>query len=318
MLDLRNDLTILLYGPTGAGKSTLAGQLIKSYFMQTRKRAAVFLADEGSRSPYELLEEYRNTTDLKDMGVVTTYRPTGNPWIWVSRALQGRVPKPGKKGIEWVSCMDDTPNIGLIIHEGLTSYAELLMQEMARMSADNVNVGGDGIATLGKDKEQDKGNVLKAWKIDVTGDGEVMRVGGNSMVHYGIAQIQTRDGLLKGRPDVPHLYTAMLRRGNEEGTKAAVSGPQLVGGALTGSLPRWMDLTFRVDAEESGHVLYIMPRPDAQLGGRIMMLANPRLPLEGSKVVVPPMIKPASLVKALEHLALRRVAAREELKGELG
>ena len=48
------------------------------------------------------------------------------------------------------------------------------------------------------------------------------------------------------------------------------------------------------------------------------MLANPRLPMEGSKVVVPAAIKPASLVKALEHLEARKNAARDELKGELG
>ena len=262
MLNLRSDLTILLYGATGHGKSTLAVELAKALFKQARSRAAVFLADEGSRSPYELLEEYRNDTDLKEQGVVTIYRPEGNPWIWVSRALQGLVPRPGKKGVEWVSCLEDSPNVGLIIHEGLTSYAEMLMQEMAKMSAENVNVGGEGVATMGKDKEKDEKNVLKAWKFDVRGEGEVMKVGGNSMAHYGIAQVQTRDGLLRGRPNVPHLYTAMLRRGAEEGTKASVSGPQVVGGALTGSLPRWMDLTFRIDAEGDAHVLYIMPKPD--------------------------------------------------------
>ena len=318
MLELRNDLTILLYGATGSGKSTLGVELAKALFKQNRTRTAVFMADEGSRSPYELLEDYRNDTDLKEMGVVSSYKPEGNPWIWVSRALQGKVPRVGKKGTEWVNVLEDSPNIGLIIHEGLTSYAEMLMQEMARMSADNINIGGEGVATLGKEKEKDQGNVLKAWKFDVRGEGEVMRVGGNSMVHYGIAQVQTRDGLLKGRPNVPHLYTAMLRRGSEEGTKASVSGPQLVGGSLTGSLPRWFDLTFRVDAEGDAHALYIMPKPDVSMGGRTMMLANPRVPMEGGRVVVPPSIKPASLVRALEVLAARKVAAREDLKGELG
>ena len=118
---------------------------------------------------------------------------------------------------------------------------------------------------------------------------------------------------------MPHVYTAMLRRGAEEGTKAPVSGPQLVGGALTGSLPRWFDYTFRVDVAEDGiHALYLAPKVDPALGGKTMMLANPRLPMAGTKVAVPAVIKPASLVSALRKLEEREAAALVEEREELG
>ena len=297
---------MLLYGPTGSGKSTLGAELIKTLFKEDKRRALVFMADEGSRQPYAILEK---------LGVCTLVRPEGNPWIWVDRAFQGLVKVKGG----WVKAVTYIEDLGLIIHEGLTAYAESLMQEMARMSAENINVGGEGVATLGKDKEKDEKNVLKAWKFEVKGDDkEVLRIGGNSMAHYGIAQVQIREGFGKVRPAVPHLYTATLRRGQEEGTKAPVCGPQIVGGALTGMLPRWLDYTFQAESEGESHVLYLMPHPDSVAGGRTMAMANSRLPLEGGSVKVPMSVKPASLVKALQVIAARKEAAFADVKAELG
>ena len=179
-MNLANDLTMLLYGPTGSGKSTLGAELIKAIYKEDKRRALVFMADEGSRKPYAILEK---------LGVCKVVHPEGNPWIWIDRAFQGLVKVKGG----WVKASDFVPDLGLIVHEGLTAYAESLMQEMARMSAENINVGGDGVATLGKDKEKDEKNVLKAWKFEVKGDDkEVLKVGGNSMAHYGIAQVQIR------------------------------------------------------------------------------------------------------------------------------
>lgn len=307
-LNLRPDTSILLYGESGHGKSTLGAELAKEVYKESKKVTHVFMADEGSHSPYEILEE---------LGVVHIHRPSGNPWIWVNRAFQGQV----RDGAGWKVVADTVSGdntVGLIIHEGITAYAELLMQEMSRMSAEGLNVGGDGVAQLGKDREKDEKNVLKAWKIEVKGDKEVMRVGGNSQAHFGIAQTQIREGLLAGRPKVPHLYTAMTRRG-ESGSNSPVLGPLVIGEALTGKLPRWFDYTFRVVADSQGqHTLYLGPHSDPSLGGRTIALANPRLPKEGAKVKVQLSITPASIVQALSQMRARKDAARDEVRAELG
>lgn len=284
-LSLPQDLSVLLFGDTGHGKSTLIAELIEELYVTQGTTAAVFLADRGSIKPYKILQEH---------GAVTAYTPQGNPWMWMHHALRGEVRTEEGK-YEPVA----KEGVGLIVHEGLTAYAELLMSAMATMSSNGTNIGGEG-----------------AWNVVLREGKDMLKVGTSNMAHYGMAQLQIREGVLAPKPPVPHIYTAGVRRG-ESAANTPVLGPLVVGEALTGQLPRWMDYTFRCAMTSGKYYLHLSPHTDQHLGPRTVVLSNPRLPKAGKEVEVPPSIEPASLVKALRLLAAREAAAAKELSARL-
>lgn len=287
-LDLPPDLSVLLYGDTGHGKSTLIAELATHLRVTTGKKTAVFLADKGSAKPYRLLQKH---------GVVDVYTPTGNAWLWVNHALQGEVRTDAAKATYSSVATDD---VGLIVHEGLTAYAEILMSELAAMSAQGQDVGGGG-----------------AWNVVIREDKDVLKLGTSNRAHYGVVQLQIREGVLAKHPPVPHIYTAGVRRG-ESAQNTPVLGPLVIGEALTSQLPRWVDYTFRCALTNGKYMLHLAPHTDQQLGPRTVVLSNPRLPKAGASVVVPPHIEPANLVKALTLIQARETAADDELARKLG
>lgn len=280
-LDLAADLSVLLFGDTGHGKSTLIAELIEELYVTRGTTAAVFIADRGSLKPYKILKQH---------GAVKVYTPQGNHWIWLHHALRGEV---RQEDMSYASVA--TKGVGLIVHEGLTAYAELLMSAMATMSSNGTNIGGEG-----------------AWNVILREGTDMLKVGTSNMAHYGMAQLQIREGILSPKPPVPHIYTAGIRRG-ESAAHTPVLGPLVVGEALTGQLPRWMDYTFRCAVSGGKYHLHLSAHTDPQLGPRTVVLSNSRLPKAGKEVTVPASIEPASLVEALRILAAREAAAAEEL-----
>ena len=284
-LEVPSELSVLLYGDTGHGKSTLIAELITALKITHNKRTVVFLADKGSAKPYRTLAKH---------GVVELLEPQGNAWLWVNHALRGEVRVSGKK---YRSVADE--DVGLIVHEGLTAYAELLMSSLAQMSADGTNVGGEG-----------------AWNVVIREETDTLKLGTSNRAHYGMVQLQIREGVLADKPPVAHIYTAGVRRG-ESSQNTPIVGPLVVGESLTGQLPRWVDYTFRCSMNQGKYYLHLAPHSDPQLGSRTVVLSNPRLPLEGASVKVPNAVEPASLVKALTLIQARERAAEEELVTKL-
>lgn len=286
-LDLAPDLSILLFGDTGHGKSTLIAELIEEVFVDTGKTTAIFLADRGSLKPYRTLEKANCVT-------IHSPPPDANAWLWLHHALRGEV-RDDNTGKYVPVAGEGNEGTGMIVHEGLTAYAELLMSTMAEMSSNGTNIGGEG-----------------AWNVVLREGKDTLKVGTSNMAHYGMAQLQIREGVLAPKPPVPHIYTAGVRRG-ESASNTPVLGPLVVGEALTGQLPRWMDYTFRCAMTAGKYHLYLAPHTDPTLGPRTVVLANPRIPKAGASVDVPASIEPASLVKALRILQAREQAAQEEL-----
>ena len=284
-LELPAELSVLLYGDTGHGKSTLVAELATELAIQHNKRTVVFLADKGSAKPYRILQKH---------GVVNTYTPQGNVWLWVNHALRGEVRVKGK---DYRSVA--TEDVGLIVHEGLTAYAELLMSALAEMSANGTNVGGEG-----------------AWNVVIREEQDTLKLGTSNRAHYGMVQLQIREGVLADKPPVTHIYTAGVRRG-ESSQNTPIVGPLVVGESLTGQLPRWVDYTFRCAMTQGKYFLHLSPHSDPQLGSRTVVLSNPRLPREGASVHVPSAVEPASLVKALSLIPARERAAEQELVAKL-
>jgi energy-coupling factor transporter ATP-binding protein EcfA2 len=286
-LVLSSDLSVLLYGDTGHGKSTLIAELATHLKVTTGKKTAVFLADKGSAKPYRALAKH---------GVVDVYTPTGNAWLWVNHALQGQIRTDHAKATYTSVATED---IGLIVHEGLTAYAEILMSELAQMSAQGQDVGGGG-----------------AWNVTIKDGRDVLKLGTSNRAHYGVVQLQIREGVLAEKPHLPHIYTAGVRRG-ESAQNTPILGPLVIGEALTSQLPRWVDYTFRCALSNGKYHLHLAPHTDQQLGPRTVVLSNPRLPKAGASVVVPASIEPANLVKALTVIQRREDAADAELVRQL-
>jgi hypothetical protein len=285
------DITILLFGHTGAGKTALIGELAEFYFKKDKRRTRLYTADRGG---FDTISPY------VELGIIDAIPMFGDPWLWINHAVKGDKLENGL----WVPGVGD--GIALWAYEGMTSFADAVMLWMSEASSRGVNIGGGG-----------------AFSFNVTDGKESTKIGSNNMAHYSVAQQQvyqksTQSQQLPGTV----LWTAGDRRGEDDAI-GGVIGPQIAGKAMTGEAPRWFKYTFRVATEMSGpgvpprHVLYLEDHmePSARMAKGI---ANSRVPLAGTKVAVPSRIEPASLVDALHVISQRKAAAKDEIRARLG
>jgi hypothetical protein len=289
------DLTILLYGSTGAGKTAQVGELAEHYFKTLKKRTRIYAADKGG---WEVIKPH---IDLKIIEIVPLF---GDVFVWLDHAVKGDKIVNGK----WVPGID--PDIAMYAFEGFTSISDNLMLWMSQASSNGVNIGGGGSFSF------------------VAGGKEVgaekVKIGSNNMAHYSVAQQQvfeksTQSQSLPGTV----LWTAGDRRG-EDDANGGVVGPQAAGKALTGELPRCFQYTFRIVSEvlpnqDTTHVLYTDSHVEMQSKGMAKALSNGRVPLAGGDTAkVPSKISPASLVQVLQLLEKRQDAAKIAMMKRLG
>lgn len=287
------NLTILLYGATGSGKTALVGELAEHYFKTSRMRTRLYSADRGG---WETIRPY------VELGVIDAIPMFGDPWLWIDNVVKGNKLEDGK----WVPGID--PDIALYAFEGMTSIADAVMSWMAEASGKGVNIGGGG-----------------AFNFIVKGEnGQApLKIGSNNMAHYGVAQQQvfeksTQSQYLPGTV----LWTAGDKRG-EDDANGGVVGPQVAGKSLTPEVPRWFKYTFRTavevnPGEAAKHVLYTGRHIEMQSRGLAQGIANARVPLAGESIDIPAKIEPASLVHVLELLQRRQGAAKDAIKARLG
>lgn len=288
---LGDNLTIMLFGQTGAGKTAQIGELAEAYFKEHKLRTRLYTADRGG---WETIKAY------VELGVIEVVPWVGDIWNYIDHAVKGDKLVSGK----WVPGIDD--DIGMYAYEGATSMADAVMSWMADASARGVNIGGGG-----------------AFNFVAGGDGEKIKIGSSNMAHFGVAQQQvyqkaTQSQSLPGTV----LWTAGDRRGEDDATGGVV-GPQVAGKAMTGEVPRWFRYTFRICSEvqpgaDTVHVLYTDAHTEMQSRGMAKGIANSRIPLSGKEVEIPSRIVPASLVKVLELLNQRQGAAKSEIAKRLG
>ena len=287
--------TILLYGRTNAGKTAQVGQLCEHVYKTTGKKTRLATADRGGT---ETIRPYI------DLGLIETVPLNDtDPWIWADRVAKGYIKRDGK----WVLDAKANANIGLYAFESLRSLAEILMADLAKKAAQGINIGGGA-------------NV----SFQVAGDGETLKVAGNNQSQFGIVQGRVTDTVWESQKlDAPYiLWTSSVSKDDDINAGGKVIGPDVIGKALTTEVPRWFDLTFRLDVLPASqgrgerHLLYLGTHADVN-AGNAAGLGNIRLPLDApapTKLV----IEPASIVEALAILEKGAGSAADTIAKRIG
>lgn len=288
---LSDNLTILLYGNTGSGKTAQIGEVAEYYFKKFKKTTRLYTADPGG---------WVTVRPHVELGIIEVVPLFGdNPWFWIDNAVKGNKWDAAKQ--LWVPGID--PNIAMYAFEGMTSMAAKVMLWMSNSPQ---NIGGGGsfgfVAGTGADR---------------------VKVGSNNMAHYSVAQSQvyekaTQSQLLPG--------TVLWTAGDSQSTDDSVGGvvgPQIAGKAKTSEAPSWFKYCFHIAVDvQPGmpvkHVLYTEQHTEMMSKGMSVGMSNARIPLAGDGVKIPGKIEPASVVRVLELLEDRHVAAVDDLKKRLG
>lgn len=286
--------TILLYGRTRSGKSTQIGQLAESVFKATGKITRLYSADRGGFDPIK---------PYVDLGVIEVIEiGESDPWVFLNKAVRGYVRDANGK---WVAGKND--NVGVFAFESMTAFADELMASMARKAAENVNIGGGA-------------NI----SFQVSGDGETLKVSGSNMAHYGVCQSRIKEEVWQSQKLNAEfiVWTASASKDEDQEASGKVLGPAVVGKAMTAEVPRWFNLTFRMDAlpatmgKPERHLLYLGNHVDPGAGNAVG-LGNTRTPLDAPPITQN-VIEPASIVKALELIDGGYTSALETIRKRLG
>lgn len=285
---------ILLYGRTNAGKTAQLGELAEYAYELTKKEwgtPGYTRLYTGDRGGIKTIQPYVNLKVVDPHILGEGRYATSDPWIFLNQASQGRVKNDdGKWGVDARPEWKDR-RVACYAFESMRSFAELIMSSMAGMAGKGVNIGGGSNTSF-----------------DVAGEGEKLKISGNNMAHFGVAQQRMTDEIWRSQGlDAPFiLWTSSVSKDEDTAASGKVLGPDVIGKALTVEVPRWFDLTFRVDVipaqqgKPEQHVLYLGTHVD--LGaGNAAGLGNIRLPLDAPKLETI-VINPASIRKALTML----------------
>jgi hypothetical protein len=259
----------------------------------TGKNTRLYTADRGGVDPIR---------PYIDLGIIEVIEQGETPiWIFLNKAVNGFVRNEQGK---WVPGKNN--EIGLFAFESMTAVADALMADMAKKAGENVNIGGGA-------------NV--AFKV--FGDGEQLQVSGSNMAHYGVAQSRITEEVWQSQklPGQYVLWTASVSKDDDQASSGKVLGPAVCGKALTSEIPRWFNLTFRIDClpaqqgKPERHILYLGNNLDIGAGNAVG-LGNTRTPLDSDPL--PTSIEPASLVRALSLIDSASSQAVETVKKRLG
>lgn len=284
--------TILMYGRSRSGKTAQIGELAELVHKQTKKRTRLYSADRGG------LKTIKPYIDLGIIEVVS--QDDSDPWIFFNKAARGFVRDGGK----WVKSTPE--NIGVYAFEGMTAFADSLMSSLAKKAGENVNIGGTA-------------NV----SFVVQGDGETLKVSGNNMSHYNVVQMRVTEEVWESQklPGLYVVWTASASKDDDQTSSGKILGPQVAGKALTGEVPRWFDLTFRIDGmpaqdgKSERHILFLGNSVDRNAGNAVG-LGNTRTPLDAPEL--PSQIEPASIAKALALIDDASAKAMDVIRKRMG
>ena len=293
--------TILLYGRTGSGKTSQIGVLAEHVKATTGLDTRVYRADAGGDDTIAPHQELGFVHVIPYLG--------GDPWIWLNRAVNGYIRDAAGK---WILDKEANAKVGFYAFESAHSIAKLLKSDMEHKAANGVNIGGDTNTTF-----------------STQGDGETLKIGTTKgFMKYSIPQTRVNEEMLVSQrlPAKYVLWTAGVSKDDDEVTSLKIIGPDILGKALTATLPMDFNYTIRIDAvpqpggKPAKHVMYLGVHQDVN-SGNAMALGNIRRPLDAPEMTKYT-IEPADIVQALKlvrddakEAAKKRIA--ERLKGVL-
>lgn len=217
---------------------------------------------------------------------VTLLSPTDDPWIWIDEAVSG-------KGL--------AEDIGLVVFDSATSQSEALLSACAKSDFQ-----------IGQRPNQ---------KFVVSRGKDVLKVGNNTDAHYGVVQTFMLDAIWKStwltHKGIDVLWTFSTHR-SEEQDRTPILGPKLAGKALTASIPKWFNYTFRIvsipqEDRAPVHRLYLSEH--TELAGMGHSFGNSRGPIDASPL--PPYVEPASITEAMQLIEAAQKEADARLAEEL-
>lgn len=285
--------TILFYGRTRAGKTTQLGELAEYVKKTTGKKMLLYFADKGGADSIQ---------NYIDLGLIDAVYQLDTPiFIFLSKACAGQIRDAQGK---WVPA--DLTQYGCVAFESMTAFADSMMDYMIEQSSQGVNIGGGG-------------NV----SFSITDGTDTLKVGGSNMAMYGICQSRITSEVWKSQKlNVEFIvWTASQSKDEDLNAGGKVIGPAVIGKALTTEVPRWFQLTFRIDClpaqggKPEEHILYLGNNTDLA-AGNATALGNTRTPLDSDPL--PSSIKPASIVKALDLIDKAETQAKAKIKARLG
>jgi hypothetical protein len=286
--------TILLYGRTNAGKTALVGELAEHVFKATGLRTRLYTADKGGT---DTVQPYI------DLGIIEVEElGDADPWIFLNKATRGQIRTDANK---WVLDAKRNAGIGVYAFESMRAFADAMMLWMATKSGQGVSIGGGS-------------NI----SFNVAADGESLKVSGSNMAHYGVAQSRVTEEVWQSQKlAAPYIVWTSSSSKDEDTTAAGkIIGPDVIGKALTAEVPRWFNLTFRVDVipaqqgKPERHLLYLGNHVDVG-AGNAAGLGNVRLPLDSK--LEQNVVEPASLVQALSIIEKGNQAAVDAIRARL-
>jgi hypothetical protein len=294
--------TIALSADTGRGKSYLVGELATHLYEKERQRSIVYISDRG----------WRTLAPQMSAGIILPVPLVGDPFNWLSHAVAGEVLDKNNK---WVKAPDD---IGMRAYESGSAIAQELKRTIKESHAGSGTKEVDGrVKSLGIGPAA---NIYKVGTVD-----DPLKRASIDKGHFGIVQDEMRDAIWKSQ-DLPGyiIWTFLMLRKQDDDTKQEILGPEILGKALTASVASWFHFSFHVDSQipVSGpeeHILYLSGHNDLTTGNA-RAGSNSRVGFgsEPNATAIPPAIKPASLVKALELLRARETATVSSLKKKYG
>lgn len=252
--------TMLIYGETQSGKTSLIGSFARDLHQRTGKITRLIMTDEGGTAAIapEISEGI-----IEVVSMVADSLPQSN-LMWLAKGAWPSESWPDNKGTlnKPIDIQALTAKVGMIVLDSLSSAAGLVMNFF-------VNSG-----------------MKVAQEVVGLREEQGLKFGAPAMAHFGAVQqfMLQLTTALSGLNVEKIIYTALESKGSDTVDGQIILGPLIAGKALTGVIPSRMNRILHLEIvpsankEDRSYRIYFEPHVDKTLGR--VWPANLRMPLK--------------------------------------